>query len=232
LTITTDVPAEVEYLDDIVACTDDAGTTTYLYNDSDAVWNLIGTGANPPTFDYWDSANNPNWKAWSFEQAVEPGQPLLVPEGSITINLPPASLTWDLDLAKSVAWQGHDLVVEKLQSAGQAAVVAALRRQTQAGAALAACTIAVHELAKAQTDLENTDLKEVVLDGLDVTVSGSRCAMESTNVTVEQRTGQSVALVDEIAKLEQQTARLSQVQTKLNNAHRVFKVIKVIIPRV
>jgi hypothetical protein len=227
LTITTDVPAEVQYLDEIVACTNNAGAT-YLYNDSDAVWNLHRTGANSPTVTYWDSATL-GWKAWSFEQIVSPEQALLVPGGSVTVNLPPESLEWDLDLVKSVAWQGHDLVVEKLQSAGKAAVIAALKRETQAGAALVACTFAVHELAKTKTDLENADLTEVVLDGLGVTVSGSNCTIQAAEVVrVEPQTGQSVALADDIAELKQQTALLSKVETKLNNASRMFKVINLV----
>jgi hypothetical protein len=55
----------------------------------------------------------------------------------------------------SFGWQGHDVVVAKIAGAGEAAAVAALRRQWRAGAVVAACTLTVTNNAYTVADLED-----------------------------------------------------------------------------
>ena len=48
LGVETDIAEEIEYLDDVVACTDDGQTTVWLLNRSDAVWEIyLGPKAGP-----------------------------------------------------------------------------------------------------------------------------------------------------------------------------------------
>jgi hypothetical protein len=222
LLITTDSAAEVEYLDDIVACTTLTGTATYLKNDSDAVWTFHNRGSTPGRVQPW----NEELVASSFRSIVGPQRALMVPRAVVTVNLPPEEFSWDIDLPLSVSWEGHELVAEKIKSAGQEAFVAALRRKSPAGAALVACTLGVDGVARGVPELEDADFSGVVLTGLGVATTTNKCRQAAVRAPVVDETGRVVTLSDELGRLERQTATLARVETRLSYVARGFKVLK------
>ncbi len=224
LTISTDVEAEIEYLDDIVACSNATGTATYLRNGSDAVWTLHNLGRVDGTV----QPLNRGAIAQSFHDAVQSPQPLMSPQDVLTIDLPPESIRWDIDLPLSIGWEGHQLVVEKIRLAGEAAVIAALRRTSRAGAALVACTVGLAEYAKNVEDLPDADFGEVVLTGLGTATAASRCREAALHVppVVDPATGRVVSLSDEIARLSRQTAAIEAVESRVGWVARGLHVLK------
>jgi hypothetical protein len=216
LTVTTDSEIEVEYLDAMPACTNETTDAVYLKNNSDAVWTLSTNGGVSSPIDA-------SWKEWSFVHAVassRPGKNIVVPGAELTVNLPPNEVEWLLDLSLSIAWQGHEVVAEKIQAAGEAAPTAALARETRAGSALAVCTLAVAEYADTISDLEDADAPEVLLNGLGVGVAGSKCHAEAKAAGAVDDSGRSVQLADELASLRSQTTVLEKVQTKVGWAQK------------
>lgn len=225
LRVTTDDEAEVEYLDDIPACTNDLGDTTYLENDSDAVWILRSTSYRGGSTKSW----NLTLEEQSFLQAVQgqrAGRAIFVPGADLTVDLPPEEVEWVIDLPLSVGWEAHDLVLDKIEGAGQEAAVAALRRQSRAGAALATCALAATTYAETVEDLEDADAVEVVLGGLGVGAASSACHTASASVSRVDDAGRNVALADDLEHLRRQTAVLQNVDTRLGYAQRASKVFQ------
>lgn len=225
LVVTTDSDAEVEYLDDIPACTNASSDTTYLENRTDAVWTLRSTSSNRGTA----TPITPTLGEVSFAGAVMypgDGEAILVPDAEVTVDLSPDEVEWVIDLPLSVAWQGHDVVLEEIEAAGETAALAALRRQSQAGAALAACTFALKDYAETVPDLENANAAEVVLDGLGITAASSACRTEAAAVSTVDETGRPVFLTDELERLRSQTAVLEKMDTQLGYGQRAAKVLR------
>lgn len=224
LAVTTDNEAEIEHLDDIPACVDGSGTTIYLKNESDAVWVLQPTSASSGQATPFESS----YVEQSFTEAVQPhfpGRVLLVPGGQLTVDLRSDQFEWVIDLPLSFAWQAHDVVANKIASAGEAAALAALRRQSPAGSALTVCTLAAMEHAKAIEDLEDADASEVLLDGLGVGVATSQCRLQSAQVAHVDDLGRATSLADDLARLQVQTELLEQLDGRLSLAQRAARVL-------
>ncbi len=222
LTITTDDVAELEYLDDFVACVNPAGDTTYLWNQSDAVW-VLGTNLGTPT------PVEASLTEQSFVAAVgaaTPGQTILVPGAKVSVDRPPEAMEWVIDLNLSFAWQGHDTVVGKLRGTGQAAMLAALKRRSPAGEALAVCTLAVYDYSKTVSKLEDAEPTQVLIDGFGVGASASKCRTRSAAVGAVGEAGQSLTLADDLARLRGQTELLEQIHGKLSYAQTASRLLK------
>jgi hypothetical protein len=221
--VTTDTAAEITYLDDIPACRDASGSATYLKNNSDAVWTLRSTTTSGTV-----TPSGQNLVEWSFVQAVSdarPGLAIFVPGAEVTVDLPPESIVWAIDLPLSIGFQGHEVVLGKLRQGGEAAAVAALRRQSPAGGALAACTFSVVQAAESVSDLEDADAVDVVLAGLGVGTASSACRTAAVAVGTLDGASQPIALADEIDRLTAQTDVLERIQTRAGNAQRVARVL-------
>lgn len=224
LLVTTDNEAEVDYLDDIPACTDDQESMTFLRNESDSVWTL---GARTPYGGTTNYLGQP-LSHESFLLAVAQlrmGRPILAPGASAIVDLPPDSIEWVIDLPLSVGWEAHDLVLDKLRSTGEAATVAALQRRSQAGAALGACALAATQYAESVDGLEDANATEVILRGLGVGSAISACRIQALAVITVDEAGRSVALADELARLRGQTALLQTVEIRLGYAQRAARVL-------
>lgn len=224
LLVTTEIEAEVDYLDDMPACSNAAGDATYLENRSDAVWLLRSTSTKsgrttPVEF---------TLREQSFIDSVRrayPGQVILVPGARLIIDLSPMDVEWVVDLPLSFAWQAHDVLVDKIRSAGEEAALAALKRQTRAGGALAACTSAVAEHATTVGGLETADASEVLLDGLGVGLAYTRCSSETASVATVDETGRALTLADDLERLQRQAAVLEQLHVRLSYAQRAARVL-------
>lgn len=228
LLVTTDSDAEVDYLSEIPACTNADGSGTYLENRSQAVWVLRSTSSSP--WSATPSTDSP--KEQSFVRIVGgtyPGVRLLVPGAGLTADLRPDQVEWVIDLPLTFAWQAHDLTVDKIQSNGQWVAIDALRGQTPAGAALAACTLAVKNYADLVNDLETADPEEVLVDGMSVGADGSRCLAEAAEVETVDEAGRRLTLADDIRRLGAQTEVLERAAVQLDIAQRVGEVLRVIV---
>ena len=220
LTVTTDVEAEVEYLDNMPACTNAAETAMWLENDSDAVWELRSTSGSGGTVTPLEETLG----QFSFMDAVGSTKPLLLPKAKVSIDRPPGDVNWVVALPYSFGWAAHDLVLDKIETAGEAAGVAALRRRSPAGAAMAACTLAAVEYAKSLSDLEDADAAEVIVDGLGTSASSLTCRNEAKSVRTFDAAGSSDALSDELTHLAGQTEVLEKVHV-MDYAQRAAKVL-------
>jgi hypothetical protein len=221
LTITTDSPAEVDYLDKIVACTSSAGTASYLKNTSTAVWKLRLTRGAPETVRWWDEG----LKARAFRNLF-PTDVLLVPEAVMTVGLPPDSLAWDIDLPLSISWEGHDLLAAKVASLGDAALIAALKQQSLAGRAIAQCALTVEKYAESVQGLTETDMTDVLLRGLGVGIATNKCTSTAAQVEVrDPTTRRGIALTTSLEDLSRQTVLLSELESRLGYAKRGARVL-------
>lgn len=224
LTVTTDSDAEVGYLDDMPACTNASGDTTYLENRSDAVWLLRSASTNSGSTAPIDLTLGEQ----SFVDAVAgtyPGEAIFVPGAKLTVDLAPEEVEWVIDLPLSFGWQAHDAVLEKIEGAGEAAAIAALKRQSPAGGALAVCTLAATNYAKTVAGLDEADTSEVLLDGLGVGVAGSKCRSDAAAVGAVDEAGQSLTLADDLERLHGQSEILERIHVRLGYAQRASKVL-------
>jgi hypothetical protein len=229
LSVTTDTPAELQYVDDIVACTTVDGGATYLKNDSDAVWVLSNTGTIDGTAFRWDES----LRMASFRSVFGSSQVLLVPAGVVTSTLPPSSLEWTIDLPLSLSWEAHEVVVDKIASLGETALIDALKRKSTAGAAIAQCAFTVHEYADGLSGLAEKDMSEVLLNGLGAGIATNKCRERAAEVGVLDSAEQRVALSTELDQLGSQTKLMETVEASLSRTQRAIRVLKLVrfLPR-
>jgi len=221
LLLATTVPAEVEYIDKIVACTDQRGGRTYLRNGSDAVWRLRNTGQVDGFVQPLNLAGAP------FRYTFAAQGPLFVPGQAVVVELPPQQVQWDIDLPLSVSWEGYTQVREKFVSLGEAALLQHVKQRTPQGAAVVQCSLTVKATADAAGDLEDADFSEVVLNGLGVGVAANKCRQAASLVAVpEAGTSRPVALSDELQRLTRQTETLQKIESRLTTVARLERVVK------
>lgn len=225
LTVEPQTAAEIDYLDDIPACSTPGLNHTYLENGSEAVWVV-----KSPATQWKANAIEKTWQQVLFDEAIgpvlEPNTLALAPGAKFDIALPPSQVQWNLSSHLTLAWHGEDLGIDKLQSLGGAAAVEVARRRSPERAAVAACTLAVAETVKAtgETDKEakSTDL---LLAGLGVSVAGGKCHTESIKVRYQNSAGQVETLSAELASVKEQTNLLEKVHTQFGYAVRGEKLM-------
>jgi hypothetical protein len=178
LEVTTDSDAGVGDLDDIVACTEASGDRTYLENRSRVVWLLSAATVTPSVA----VRVRPGLGETSFLRIVREsrGQEAMAPGSALTVNVGPEEVAWTPDLPLTLGWEGHTLMVRKLQDLGQVIASAALARQSLAGDALVACTLVIDERASSVGDLAGSDATKVVLAGL----ASSKCRAAAASAGV------------------------------------------------
>ncbi|QNE18927.1 hypothetical protein F1D05_14670 [Kribbella qitaiheensis] len=226
LVVTTDTEAEVEYIDKITACTTVSGATTYLENNSDAVWVLRNTGSVDGDVTPWGDTLTMT----SYRGIFAAGRNFLVPGGVVTVDLPPASLAWDLELPLTVGWVGHSVVAGKIASLGQQALADALKRTGRLSPALVQCTLAVTKYAGTVDGLADKQLSTIVMEGLGVGIATSKCRDETLKVTVREPTTKlPIALSDDIAKASRVTEYLEGIDKFLNYAKQGSRFSKLAI---
>jgi hypothetical protein len=98
LIVTTETDAELQYLDDMPACTNSAGNLTYLENSSPAVWVLRSISRNPGSVRWvGTSARELSFRA-IFKNSYT-GQVIFSPGAKLVVNLSPDEVEWIVDLA-------------------------------------------------------------------------------------------------------------------------------------
>lgn len=218
LAIETSNPDEVDYLSKVVACRTADGANTYLKNDSTAVFVVKSLNGSP-----WEIRHEDDDPAKSsFRAAFSNGLQVLTPDDAMTVSLPPADLEWDISLQTSVAWQGDELVVEKLQSLGEKALVDELAdRTSKPFAAVTQCALGVHSSAEDAEHADPDELTSMVTTGLGVGVTGAQCTIATKQVLVtDPRTGKLESLADELDQLKEGGEALERTKQNLETAQR------------
>lgn len=229
LTITTQTPAELDYVDKIVACVNDQGTTTYLRNESDAVWVLHDNGSSGAPVNHWST----NLRISSFRSVFQ-RLSLLPPEESVTTTIPTPDLEWTISLPLSLSWEAHEQVADKIASLGQTALIGALKRKNAAGAAIAQCAFTMNEIAEKTSDLEDQDMSDLLLTGLGAGAATNKCRERAAEVNVVDNQKRPIALADDLAELKYQTKVLETAESRLSTAKLGARVLKWVhfLPRI
>lgn len=226
LTVSTDVEAEVQYLDDITACTDNTASRTYLWNRSGAVWALNSTTSVAAPVEYIDGSDSLQiLKATTFRRSIYGLRQaaLMVPNGAVVITAPPTDVRWDLDGDLSASWQGQEVVVDELKGIGEAALVARIKQDSAVRAAMAECALSVAALADGVGDLDEPELQDIVLTGLGGVVAGSRCREASIHVRLTQNPSETLLLSDELGRLRFNTEVWSAAEKRISNLSALSK---------
>ena len=223
LTISTRVPLEVDYLRQVDACTNLAGTVTYLKNTGSAVWKPRARAAAATYLQ--DSLT-----ASSYRAAVEStyDHPLLTPGQVMVVAAAPATVSWDLDLNLSLAWHGHEAVAEEIGQYGETALTAALLRRSPTGRALTGCTLSVLHVADDTDDLTEKDMSEWIMLGLGGSAKAATCTAavqeaERAELQAGRRSTLTVARLPGIRT--SQAAVLEDADSFLTQAARLGKVV-------
>jgi hypothetical protein len=181
LRVTSLGATEVTGLGAVIACTDASRTTTYLENRSSAAWLLGPTVPAASVFRYHAPLGLPLFlqtvRSSRNREAVTPGSQL-------SIALPPTAVSWEVDLPLTYAWEGHSLIVGKLEAFGEGYTTTSLTPGSQAGRALAACTVGIEIRAAASGDLEDADPVETTLAGLGARAAGGACRTATDSVVL------------------------------------------------
>ena len=220
LVVTTDTAAEAAYINKIDACTTEAQNSTYLKNNSDAVWVLSATGSVVGTVTSWgdDAAKS------SFRGVFKAGQRFLLPGSAVTVNLPPSSVVWDLDLPLTVGWVGQGVVASRITALFQTAWTDAIKNNSRAGAALVECTAAVAKYAASVNGLAKQQLSNIVVDALVMDALGTgkavnNCRRQLMKVVVKPAGSErAILLSDDIAHVSKQTRYLDEIESSLKFA--------------
>ena len=222
LDIMTETPAELDYVDKIVACVDDQGTATYLRNESDAVWVLHDNGTSGAKVTHW----SPNLNITSFRSVFTARRGLLPPKDVITTAIPTADLEWTIDLPLSLSWEAHELVAGKVASLGKTALIDALKGRTKAGAAIAQCAFTMNAIAEKTSGLADKDMSDLLLDGLGAGIATNKCRERAAEVRVFDSSRRPVALSQELTELKSETKALEFAESRLSTAKLGARVLK------
>ena len=190
LSVTTDEPDEIPYLDDFVACTHSETSGMYLRNNSEIVW----TVTMPAGVD-WNYVEE-DLRAESFHLATSE-RIVLVPDGQLAAGVTPESVQWTPDFALSASWEAHELVASELEDIGYEFLEAAARRRAgSGGAALVSCTRAAGEFADLKaTSYADDNLDELVIDGMGLSTSSAGCVTDLDDIS---RPGSPTSVADDL----------------------------------
>jgi hypothetical protein len=203
------------------ACTNDEATGMWLQNDSDAVWKLSSISGSSCDITPVKETLGESF----FMDAVDASLPLLVPKAKVTVEMPPEDVKWSISLAYTLGWASLELALDRIASAGEEAAVAALRRKSPAGAALAACALAGVEGAKEESNLEEADATELIVDSLGTGAAGLKCRTEAASVPTLNADGSRAVMSEDLEYLNRQTELLEKVHVRMY-AQRASKMLK------
>lgn len=224
--VQTTVTTEVPFLDDIPACAAPSQDRTWLHNRSTAVWTISRPSGSPVTLE----PTTPTLEQWSFTEAVQLPPGTLLPGSAVTVHAPPSDVEWTIDIASSVAWEGHQTVVARLHSIGEDVAIEAMRNRTSpARFALVQCTLSVADLAG--DDLTTADPATLVTGGLAGATTANRCQAAALQVSAADTVQPQQTLADDLARLETQTTALQRIRTNVSYAQRAARVVMLVLPR-
>jgi hypothetical protein len=225
LTVTTDVPKEVPYLKEIVACTDAAKSATWLNNKTDTVWTLETTQGGE-TVDQLTFTP----RLESFRAALETKYqyPVLAPESSVVVHAGPSETSWKLHSGYSAMWLAHDELADRVKKYGQNQLTEMLSRRSLRRMALITCSLAGWEVAGDKAEnLAGDDPAQQWLAGLGVASESTQCAQawREADDDALSRFRRTATWGDDIASLAEDARFLQKADERLTTLNRFAKLV-------
>jgi hypothetical protein len=174
LTVSTDVPEEVPYLEEIVACTDAAQSTTWLANKTETVWTLATTQGGADVNQLSSSL-----RAVSFREALATKYqyPVLAPESSVVVHAAPSETSWTLHSGYSAMWLAHDELADQVKKYGENQLTDMLSGGSLRRRALITCSLAGWHVAGDKAEkLTGDNPAQQWLAGLGIGAESTQCA--------------------------------------------------------
>ena len=218
LQLVAETADEVQYLDDMVACTNYYETQVWLANNSDAVWNVYVRNKYVPL-------SYPQYTlARAFQGYAQSGG--LLPNSSVVLSARPSEVRWLADYGVSAAHAAFRLVVGEITSRIKGAAFSVLTSRTKAGAAVLACTRAVRDWAKVvrESDRGKPTVVTNVLGG--VANSGS-CVVAASQVILSEQT--RLRLSDDLAQVTKTSKVVGRLASVLGYAREASKIGRLLL---
>lgn len=212
LSVTTAVQQEVPYVEDMTACTDTAGTSTAIVNESDAVWTVQAPPGSVQVVP--DSL-----RSQSFSSIVAGHvPPVLPPSATAYVAASPEHVTWTLAPDLSTGWVIHEIAADRARAESEAAFLAMVTAGTRhpARQAVATCTLAGAEVWEQTRDVPSGRV-QALANGLGLGASGLLCRREweqwrlATTAAADPPAPAISVLLDDIDNLERVSGRLTML---------------------
>ncbi|MCX8453707.1 hypothetical protein [Paenarthrobacter ureafaciens] len=219
---TTTIPAEVEYLDDIVACVSEDEASVSLTNNSDMVWAIFSTRqANVRSI-----ARNPT--VVEFHLLADKLYPygFMAPKETISVDAGPESLDWFVHPELTAAWTTNAFLLKQIAKKGEAALQRALTGASKARQAVWACTKGVYDVGTAVPKLISSpeyDPAEQITTGLGIANAAGTCGTAWTAAEKEAGTAPRwTQVVDETHNALKPAGELAEKSSNLKNGVKAF----------
>jgi hypothetical protein len=174
LTVEPQTAEELAYLDDISACTDEAGSSTYVRNESDAVWTLatrIG-GKSVEQLTHTPALESFRGVAQHTYQ-----YPLLSPDSEVIVAASPTEVEWHLSPGLGAVWLFHDKAIDTVEDYGQGQLLEVLGGQSLRRKALITCANNVHQVSNEDlSGLTSQQPAAQLLAAIGIGTAGTECA--------------------------------------------------------
>ena len=217
------------YVGQVIACTDPSHASTYIRNDSEAVFTLAAAIAGTPVTHLSDDL-----RLESFRQTAGQEQnpaAVLSPGADVIVAAPPADVRWTLDPQLSLAWMVHDTLTDKVEAFGEAQLVSMLSKDSARRRALVTCALtAYHAAGDASPIWQSSQPSEQLLAALGIGTGATNCARAwqaaddvelSRGVRTATWSDDIVRLADDADFLVQTNSRLTKVR---NFARFIFAI--------
>lgn len=223
LTVGTRVVEEVQYLDDVAACTSPSEDETLLVNGSDAVWTLLGDGA-----DVSQAADSPELASFRGVVAELYPDAVLAPGAEVVVHAPPSVVEWRLEPGLTAAWIVHQQFTEELREVGREQLTEMLAGPSLRRQALRTCSLTAFEVAgEAGELLDGPDPAEQLLAGLGITADVGECAAawRQADDDALRRYGTTATWSDDVARWADEAQFVNYADTHLTRLNRLGRAL-------
>jgi hypothetical protein len=220
LSVYSDDPDEMAYLDQIAACSDDPEQSTLLVNNSAAAWTISTTYGAPVTqLDH-------DLKVTLFRSEIAEiyQGAVLAPGESVIVRAPPIEVEWHIQPGFSAVWLLHDALYETLSNYGQEqiedlVVNKSLRRQAFLTCGKGLYDILKKDLSGLNSDGPNQSLLSAV--GIGENISECSQAWVAADEAAAQKFRTTATWTDDVAGLADNAAFRSTADDMLSFWKRV-----------
>jgi len=219
---------ELEYLDDITACTDAANTTTYLNNDSDVVWTLLTTAGGDPVEQLTQGIKLESFRelalqVYEFE--------LLFPKSAVVVGATPGDVVWRLHPQLSAMWLFHEQAADSVEEYGQEQLTELLAMSSLRRGALATCSFAAYNIVQDDlSGLTGDNPIDQFLAGLGIASEATQCsrAWQLADEDALRRFDQTATWGDDVARWADDTTFLRYADDQLTLLRRLGKALVIL----
>lgn len=230
LVLSTDVPEEVEYLDQVTACASSALSETYIHNQSDVVFTI---GA---TVDGTDVRfESETLRSSSFREIATEVYPsaILTPESEVIVEAGPVDVTWTLHPGLSAMWLAHDTLATEVAAFGEAQLINMLSRNSVRRGALIQCSVAAYNAAGETGQLlDSSEPGEQLLAGLGIFSGVTTCARSwrAADLDALGQYGRTATWNDDIVRLGDDVDFLLRANSRLTRLRDLGRLLVTLAP--